>query len=145
MPRPLLITGATGTLGRAFARICDLRGLDHCLTSRAQLEIAETASVAAALERIRPWAVINTAGYVRVADAEREPERCFRENTEGAANLAGGCKRAGIPLVTFSTDLVFDGRLGRPYVENDAPCPECVYGASKAAAEERVLGANGEA
>jgi dTDP-4-dehydrorhamnose reductase len=93
MPRPLLITGATGTLGRAFARICDLRGLDHCLTSRAQLEIAEMASVTAALERIRPWAVINTAGYVRVADAEREPERCFRENARSAANLALACAR----------------------------------------------------
>jgi dTDP-4-dehydrorhamnose reductase len=142
---PILITGASGTLGRAFARVCELRGLPYRLTSRAELEIADPGSVDAALERVRPWAVVNTAGYVRVADAEREPERCFRENTEGAANLAGGCKRAGIPLVTFSTDLVFDGRLGRPYVENDAPCPASVYGASKAAAEERVLGANGEA
>jgi dTDP-4-dehydrorhamnose reductase len=141
MPRPLLITGATGTLGRAFARICDLRGLDHCLTSRAQLEIAETASVAAALERIRPWAVINTAGYVRVADAEREPERCFRENARGAANLALACARLGIPLVTFSSDLVFDGRLGRAYVESDAPRPTCVYGASKLEAEQLVSAA----
>ena len=141
MPRPLLITGATGTLGRAFARICDLRGLDHCLTSRAQLEIAEMASVAAALERIRPWAVINTAGYVRVADAEREPERCFRENARSAANLALACARSGIPLVTFSSDLVFDGRLGRAYVESDAPRPTCVYGASKLEAEQLVSAA----
>src|SRR3954452_23355223 len=100
MQRPLLITGATGTLGHAFARICDLRGLEHCLTSRAELDIAEAASIEAALERIRPWAVINTAGYVRVADAEREPERCFRENTEGAVGLAKLCARLGIPYVT---------------------------------------------
>jgi dTDP-4-dehydrorhamnose reductase len=138
MPRPLLITGATGTLGRAFARICYLRGLEHCMTSRAELDIAETASVEATLERIRPWAVINTAGYVRVADAEREPERCFRENIQGAANLALACARSGIPLVTFSSDLVFDGRLGRAYVESDAPCPTCVYGASKLEAEQLV-------
>jgi dTDP-4-dehydrorhamnose reductase len=141
MPRPLLITGATGTLGRAFARICDLRGLEHCLTSRVELDIAETASVEAALGRIRPWAVINTAGYVRVADAEREPERCFRENARGAANLALVCARSGIPLVTFSSDLVFDGRLGRAYVESDAPCPTCVYGASKLEAEQLVSAA----
>jgi dTDP-4-dehydrorhamnose reductase len=141
MPLPLLITGATGTLGRAFMRICDLRGLDHCLTSRAELDITETASVEAALERIRPWAVINTAGYVRVADAEREPERCFRENAQGAANLALTCARSGIPLVTFSSDLVFDGRLGRAYVESDAPCPTCVYGASKFKAEQLVSAA----
>jgi dTDP-4-dehydrorhamnose reductase len=141
MPLPLLITGTTGTLGRAFARICDLRGLEHRLTSRAELDIAETASIEAALERIRPWAVINTAGYVRVADAEREPERCFRENTQGAANLALACARSGIPLVTFSSDLVFDGRLGRAYVESDAPCPTCVYGASKLEAEQLVSAA----
>src|SRR3954470_6375221 len=127
MPRPLLITGATGTLGRAFVRICDLRGLEHCPTSRTELDIAETASVEAALDRIRPWAVINTAGYVRVADAEREPERCYRENTEGAVALAKLCARLGIPFVTFSSDLVFDGRLGRAYVETDPPSPACVY------------------
>ena len=87
---PIVITGATGTLGRAFARICDLRGLPYRLTSRAELEIADPASIDGALVRERPWAIVNTAGYVRVADAEREPERCFRENTEGAANLAAG-------------------------------------------------------
>src|SRR4051812_50044611 len=98
MPCPLLITGATGTLGRAFARICDLRGLDHCLTSRAQLEIAETASVAAALERFRPWAVINTAGYFRVAGAGREAGRCFREDGGGGAKIPRACARSGSPL-----------------------------------------------
>src|SRR4051794_9137021 len=141
MQRPLLITGATGTLGHAFARICDLRGLEHRLTSRADLDIAEPASVEAAFERIRPWAVINTAGYVRVADAEREPESCFRENARGTANLALACARSGIPLVTFSSDLGFDGRLGRADVESDAPCPTCVYGASKLEAEQLVSAA----
>ena len=78
MARQLLITGATGTLGRALNRISELRGLEHCITTRAELDIAEPTSVEAALDRIRPWAVINTAGYVRVVDAEREPERCYR-------------------------------------------------------------------
>ena len=145
MPHPLLITGATGTLGRAFARICDLRGLEYCVTSRAELDIAEPGSVEAALERIRPWAVVNTAGYVRVADAEREAERCFRENSRGAANLALACARSGIPLITFSSDLVFDGQLGRAYMESDAPCPTCVYGASKLEAEQLVSAACPEA
>ena len=83
--------------------------------------------------------MINTAGYVRVADAEREPERCYPENTEGAVGLAKLCARLGIPFVTFSSDLVFDGRLGRAYVETDPPSPACVYGASKAEAVRRVL------
>jgi dTDP-4-dehydrorhamnose reductase len=139
MARQLLITGAAGTLGRALNRLCELRGLERHLTIRAELDIAEPNSVEAALDRSRPWAVINTAGYVRVADAEREPERCYRENAEGAAALAKACARLGIPFVTFSSDLVFDGRLGLAYVETDPPSPTCVYGASKAKAERRVL------
>jgi dTDP-4-dehydrorhamnose reductase len=137
--RPLLVTGGTGTLGRAFERLCGLRGLACHLTSRSVLDIAEPSSVAQAIELFRPWAVINTAGYVRVADAERDADRCYRENTEGAARLAEGCGRAGIPFVSFSSDLVFDGRLGRAYLETDDPNPCCVYGISKARAEEQIL------
>jgi dTDP-4-dehydrorhamnose reductase len=138
-PRRLLITGATGTLGRAFSRICALRGLDHVLVSRKEMDIADPASVAAALACHRPWAVINTAGYVCVADAERDPETCFRENATGAEVLARTCAEAGLPLLTFSSDLVFDGRAERAYIETDEVAPRCVYGASKAEAERRVL------
>jgi dTDP-4-dehydrorhamnose reductase len=116
-----------------------LRGLDYVLTKRSELDISDAASVEAALHKHRPWAVINTAGYVRVADAEHEPEQCFRENATGPALLAAGCASVGIPFVTFSSDLVFDGRLGHPYVETDPTCPSCVYGASKAEAERKVL------
>jgi dTDP-4-dehydrorhamnose reductase len=141
-PRQLLINGATGTLGRAFSRIADLRGLDHALVGRPEMDIADRDSVAAALACHRPWAVINTAGYVRVADAEREPEACHRANAMGAEVLARACAEAGIPLVTFSSDLVFDGRAGRAYREDDEVHPAGVYGASKADGERRVLAAH---
>lgn len=137
--RKLLIAGATGTLGNAFARICERRALPFCLTARDTLDICDEASVAAAIERHAPWAVINAAGFVRVADAERERDACFAWNAEGPENLAKACAGAGIPLLTFSSDLVFDGTLGRPYTEEDAPNPACVYGESKAEAERRVL------
>jgi dTDP-4-dehydrorhamnose reductase len=140
--RTLLITGATGTLGRAFARLCQDQALPFCLTSRNELDISDPASVGSALARHRPWAVINTAGFVRVADAEAERDACFAWNADGAANLAEGCAEAGIPLVTFSSDLVFDGRLGRSYVEDDPVAPTEAYGESKAAAERRVLAAH---
>jgi len=74
---------ATGTLGRAFARLCELRGLAYRILSRREMDIASLASVAQALEEFEPWAVINAAGYVRVDDAEAERERCFRDNTLG--------------------------------------------------------------
>jgi dTDP-4-dehydrorhamnose reductase len=139
--RKLLITGATGTLGQAFARICEERALPFCLTSRSELDICDQGSIAEAIGRHRPWAVINTAGFVRVADAEREREACLTANAKGPEALARACRRAGIPLVTFSSDLVFDGKLGRPYEEEDAVDPTCVYGLSKAEAERRVLAA----
>jgi dTDP-4-dehydrorhamnose reductase len=141
--RKLLITGATGTLGNAFARICDERALPFCLTTRAELDICDPSSVVAAIGGHRPWAVINTAGFVRVADAEAEEEACMAWNAAGAENLAKACAEAEIPLVTFSSDLVFDGRLGRPYVEDDQTSPIGAYGRSKAEAERRVLAAGG--
>lgn len=137
--RPILITGASGTLGGAFARICRSRGLAHRLLSRAELDIADAGSVQRALDLHRPWAVVNAAGYVRVDDAERDRERCFRENAEGPAQLARSCARDGVALVTFSSDLVFDGRNDAPYLEDDAVAPLNVYGRSKARGEGLVL------
>lgn len=139
--RRLLVTGATGTLGRAFARVCEERALPFCLTGRAELDLCDDSSIAAAIERYRPWAVINAAGFVRVADAEREREACLAANAAGPEALARACAAAGIRLVAFSSDLVFDGRLGRPYREDDPVAAACVYGLSKAEAEKRVLAA----
>src|SRR6185436_5712000 len=127
------------TLGQAFARICGKRGLAYHLVPRAQLDISEPASIEAALERYEPWAIINAAGYVRVDDAERDAATCRRENVAGPECLARACAHRDLPLVTFSSDLVFDGRKGLPYVESDAVSPLNVYGESKAEAETCVL------
>ena len=137
--RPILITGATGTLGQAFSRICAHRGLAHVLTSRADLDITDEASIAAALERYKPWAVINAAGFVRTWEADEKFDECLAINAAGPEMLGRASKAAGIPLVTFSSDLVFDGKLGRPYVEPDETAPACAYGKSKAEAEERLM------
>ncbi|MDG2571121.1 SDR family oxidoreductase, partial [Vibrio parahaemolyticus] len=139
------MTGATGTLGRAYSRLCDFRGLNHVLLSRQDMDIADPKSVAEALACHRPWAVINTAGYVRVVEAENDRQACFRENATGAEVLAKTCADLDIPLLTFSSDLVFDGTLGRPYVESDEVNPTTVYGESKAEAERRVLAAHDKA
>ena len=128
-----------GTLGRAFARICEQRGLEHVLLSRSDLDIADADSVDAALAKYEPWAVVNAAGYVRVDDAEYEVDLCYRENALGPQNLASFCARDRVALITFSTDLVFDGERGEPYVESNTPAPLNVYGRSKAEAECRVL------
>ena len=143
--RVILITGATGTLGQAFSKICAHRGLAHVLTSRADLDICDERSIAATLGRHRPWAVINTAGFVRTWEAEAKADECFRANVTGPELLAKACRRHGIPLVTFSSDLVFDGKIGRSYVEPDTPAPSCEYGRSKAEAEARLLALDADA
>lgn len=137
--RPLMILGATGTLGRAFARLCDLRGIPHQLPSRRDVDFTDAESIGRTMDERRPWAVVNAAGYVRVDDAEREPEACRRANSEGPAALANACARRGVSLLTFSSDLVFGGDRDTPYVEGDAIGPLNVYGRSKAEAEARVL------
>ena len=136
---PILITGATGTLGRAFARICHKRNLAYRLLSRKDMDIADQDSVEQALASYQPWAIINASGYVRVDDAERDIERCFRENVQGPAVLASACARHGVHLTTFSSDLVFDGQQLSPYHEDDTVSPLNIYGHSKAAAEQIVL------
>jgi dTDP-4-dehydrorhamnose reductase len=136
--RPLLITGATGTLGRAFAKLCELRGLPYHLLRRHEMDIADAESVRAALERWQPWALINTAGYVRVDDAEHD-ERQWRENAVGPAVLAAECAKHGVQLMTFSSDLVFDGGQTSPYHEHHEARPLNAYGRAKLEAERQVL------
>jgi dTDP-4-dehydrorhamnose reductase len=141
----LLIVGAGGNLGRAFAQICELRGLEYRLSTRKELDICCSTSVDEVLRDMRPWAVVNAAGYVRVDDAEHENERCYRENATGPLQLASACARHGVRLVTFSSDLVFDGASASPYVESSAVAPLNTYGRSKALAEQQVLQSNPEA
>jgi dTDP-4-dehydrorhamnose reductase len=136
--KPVLVLGATGTLARAFKRICAVRGLAVRCVSRRDFDITDSQSIAALLEGVRPWAVVNATGYVRVDDAEHDSDACFGVNTIGAVSVAEACEQHGVPMVSFSSDLVFDGALRQPYNESDRPRPLNVYGASKAEAERRI-------
>jgi dTDP-4-dehydrorhamnose reductase len=142
---PILIAGATGTLGQALARACRLRGLPYVLTDRRQMPLDDKAAIDQVLALHRPWAVINAAGWVRVDAAELDPDGCRRANTLGAVNLARGALESGAHYTSFSSDLVFGGRLHRPYVESDSTRPLNVYGLTKEAAETQVLALGGQA
>lgn len=139
--RPVLITGARGTLGHAFVRACETRGIPYRALLRSDLDISNRQAVRKALFQLRPWAIINAAGYVHVDNAEFERKRCHAENTEGATILAEECADRDVQLLTFSSDLVFGGAKPRPYVETDEADPQNYYGTTKAEAERRVIGA----
>ena len=143
--RPVLITGASGTLGTALARLCAERGLAHRALSRRELDIGDRDAVERVLGDTDAWAVVNAAGYVRVDDAEREVEACRQLNVRGAETLARACAVRGVQYVAFSSDLVFDGSKDTPYVESDRVSPLGVYGLTKAECEARVLAAHSSA
>ena len=82
--------------------------------------------------------VINAAAYTAVDRAERERAQARRVNAEGPGLLAKRCGELSIPLIHVSTDYVFGGEKGSPYVEEDEPGPLNEYGASKLAGEEAV-------
>jgi len=137
--RPVLITGKTGTLGKAFGRICGMRGIHHLLLDRNDCNITNTAEIENAIIKYKPWAIINTAGFVKVDEAETDTDNCFLVNSLAPQQIASHCSRYQVKFMTFSSDLVFDGKKNDPYLESDIVSPLNVYGQSKAKAEKAVL------
>lgn len=130
-----LVLGAGGQLGSELVR---LLGVGSGVT-RAELSVTDLGSVQRAFEIRQPTVVFNCAAYNGVDQAESEPELAHQVNSEGAFNTAVACKRVGARLLLFSTNFVFDGTLGRPYVESDSPKPLSAYARSKLDGERRVL------
>jgi dTDP-4-dehydrorhamnose reductase len=135
----VLITGAAGPLGQAFAQVCATRGIHYQGVDEQEVDITDPASVERVLASVRPWAIINADGFVEVDEAEQAPGTCLRINGLGPAILAGASSSHGIALLTFSSDLVFDGCNSSPYVESNPPAPLSIFGRSKAEAERGVL------
>jgi dTDP-4-dehydrorhamnose reductase len=136
---PVLIFGASGTLGGGFVRVCRSRRIPFEAIVRHDVDVTDPVAVRGAIARFRPWAIINATGYVRVDEAQADARACRRVNSVGPAILAVCCRQAGIRLLTFSSDLVFDGQSSRPYLETDPVAPMNIYGHTKAEAERRVL------
>ena len=128
----IVVLGGAGQLGRAILR-CG--GTAVIALDRAAADVTDRHAVADALVRTRPDAVVNAAAFTAVDRAETEPHACFAVNRDGAGHVAAACAAAGVPLVHLSTDYVFNGRKGTPYLEADPVDPLNAYGASKAAGE----------
>ena len=133
------LLGGTGQVGRELLRAA----------TRRQIQIdAPTSKVAnlVDLKSLETWVqsnnfdfLVNCAAYTDVVGAESDPELAFQINEQGIRNLATAASEADIPVIHLSTDYVFDGTKGEPYVESDLPNPINVYGASKLAGERVLL------
>lgn len=136
----VLVTGASGMLGRAVARAAPPR-VSALESGREDGDL----SVAAAAERLLAGGVggvLHCAGFSGVDAAEEREAEAFRDNETATRRVAEACARLGIPLVVVSSDYVFDGETERPYREDDPPRPINAYGRSKLAAERAALEAH---
>lgn len=148
----VLLFGGNGQLGRELQRALAPLGTIVATTRSGALpdgsacetaDFNEPASLVALLDRVRPDVVVNAAAYTAVDRAEEERDAAWRANAEAPGVIARWCAAAGVPLVHYSTDYVFDGQGTRPYREDDATAPLGVYGASKLAGEEDIRAAGG--
>jgi len=146
-PQRILVTGAEGMLGTDLCAALrtgawrsedqpgdvEVVGLDL-----PEFDITDVADCRKRMAELRPHCVIHCAGYTDVDGCTREPLKAYTVNGDGTRNVAEAAESVGAQLVYISTDYVFDGTKGRPYVEQDTPNPINAYGESKLLGEEHV-------
>ncbi len=132
----VLVTGGTGQLASSLAARAPG---EVTRVGRPRFDFDRPASIAETVRSVQPSLVVNAAAWTGVDAAETNADAAMRANRDGPAALAALCRQAHIPLIHVSTDYVFDGGKGAPYVETDATNPTGVYGASKLAGERAAL------
>ena len=129
----IIITGATGQVGRALQKVLAGQGLNILDTPR--FDVADPA-VVQQLAELRPELIIHSAAMTNVDGCARDPDLAFKVNAFGAQNVAHACLRCNAEMVYISTNEVFDGRAEQPYHEEDRPNPINPYASSKRAGEQ---------
>jgi dTDP-4-dehydrorhamnose reductase len=135
MQRKVIIFGGGGQLGIELCQEFERRQWVVQRLDRHVLDVTDAAAVEEVVAQSDPQVVINSAAYNQVDIAESEPSAAFATNALAVRNLAVSCRQTGAQLVHYSTDYVFDGRKGSPYVETDTPHPLGAYAVSKLAGE----------
>src|SRR4051795_4043231 len=138
----LLVTGAGGMLGRDVMLAAGNAGHDVVGFGHTELDVTAAAAVEAKLGLERPDVVINCAAWTDVDGAEEAEEAAMAVNGTGAGKVAGAAASVGASVGYVSSDYVFDGAKGAPYVESDQPAPLSAYGRTKLAGEEATAAAN---
>jgi dTDP-4-dehydrorhamnose reductase len=129
-------------LGSDFVRAASHWNHDVVGFTHAELDVTDSEAVWRACAKERPEVVVNCAAYTNVDGAEDDLEGASRINVDGSRFVALGAAEVGASVVYPSTDYVFDGLKGEPYVESDATRPLSVYGQTKAAGEAETAAAN---
>ena len=131
-----LLTGGGGQLATAFENLLD----GEVLVAREEsLDLRDAVAVAAAVRSFRPDIVLHTAAYTDVDGAERDERTAYAVNALGTRHIVAALHGTHAQVVSFSSDYVFDGRKGAPYVEHDEPAPLNAYGRTKLAQERETL------
>jgi dTDP-4-dehydrorhamnose reductase len=138
----VLVTGAGGMLGRDVVLAAGNAGHDVVAYGHVELDIGSPEALSAKVELERPDVVINCAAWTDVDGAEDAEEAAMATNGEGAGNVAAAAAELGASVVYVSSDYVFDGAKGAPYVESDQPAPLSAYARTKLAGEEATAAAN---
>jgi dTDP-4-dehydrorhamnose reductase len=136
----ILITGGTGMLGSALVAEWTGRAILFPV-GPAQFDVRDASAVVDGVRRLAPNVIVHTAAYTNVDGAESHADECAAVNDRGTAHVAVAAAACGASLVYVSTDYVFDGTKGAPYVEDDPPRPLNVYGKTKLAGEQHARGA----
>jgi dTDP-4-dehydrorhamnose reductase len=134
----ILIPGGGGMLGHALADLLTARGKRPVVLSRQQLDIADDASLKSAFAEHKPTLVLNCAAHTKVDLCEQETAKADAINGTAVGAMAALCKAGGAALVHISTDFVFDGAKGQPYVVGDPVNPLSGYGRSKLLGEREL-------
>jgi dTDP-4-dehydrorhamnose reductase len=138
----VLVTGAGGMLGRDVVLAAGNAGHDVVGFGHTELDITDSGVLGAKFELERPDVVINCAAWTDVDGAEASEEEALMVNGTAAGNVAAAAAEVGASVVYVSSDYVFDGSKGAPYVETDQTAPLSAYGRTKLAGEEATAAAN---
>jgi dTDP-4-dehydrorhamnose reductase len=138
----VLVTGAGGMLGRDVVLAAGNAGHDVVGFGHTELDVTDAGSLGAKFELERPDVVINCAAWTDVDGAEEAEEDALAVNGTAAGNVAAAAAEVGASVVYVSSDYVFDGSKGAPYVESDQTAPLSAYGRTKLAGEEATAAAN---
>ncbi len=136
--KKVLITGCNGQLGRALNELLRDSDVEIINTDVSELDICDLEQVRRLLAEKRPDTIMNCAAHTAVDKCETDVENAQKINGLGPKNLATAAKEIDAQMVQVSTDYVFSGDADIPYTEEDAPCPQSVYGSTKLEGEQAV-------